>query len=101
MAFLLSITWYKIQKDLKYLKISKKFIMGKPSKKSCKSSHLRKKARKVHLIKSFEKEIADLQIQMIDFEKLVTVSGERVVDEIKKCSWENNNLIEWLKIYDE
>ena len=76
----------------------------KPSKKSRNTSRQRKKNRKMRLIKNLkskEEEVADLQTQMIDFEKLVAASGERVFHEINKCSHENNNLVGWLKLYDE
>src|SRR6266498_3767425 len=82
----------------------KKFIMGKPSKRSHKTSYLRKKKRKLRLtrsLKSKEEEISDLQIQIIDFEKLAADSGESILYEVNKCSRENNNLVEWLKLYDE
>src|SRR6266496_3548621 len=78
--------------------------MGKPSKKSRKTSYLRKKKRKLRLtrsLKSKEEEISDLQIQIIDFEKLAADSGESILYEVNKCSRENNNLVEWLKLYDE
>lgn len=78
--------------------------MGKPSIKSQKSSHIRKKRRKIQLLKNLkskEEEIGDLQIQLLDFKKLVSNEGERVLSEINKCSRENNNLVEWLKYYDE
>ena len=79
-------------------------MMGKrrkPSKKSRNTSRQRKKNRKMRLIKNLkskEEEIADLQTQMIDFEKLVAAS---VFHEINKCSHENNNLVGWLKLYNE
>ena len=38
---------------------------------------------------------------MNDFKKLVADSGENILYEINKCSRENNNLVEWIKIYDE
>jgi hypothetical protein len=53
------------------------------------------------MIKGKDEEIADLQIQLHDFKKLVVDSGEKVISEINKCSRENNNLVEWLKLYDE
>ncbi len=76
--------------------------MGKPSKRSRKTSYLRKKKRKLRLtrsLKSKEEEISDLQIQIIDFEKLAADSGESILYEVNKCSRENNNLVEWLKLY--
>src|SRR6266542_1620367 len=92
----------KIHKKKK--KKKKKFIIGKTSKKSRKTSYLRKKKRKLRLtrsLKSKEEEISDLQIQIIDFEKLAADSGESILYEVNKCSRENNNLVEWLKLYDE
>ena len=52
-------------------------------------------------LKSKEEEIFNLQIQIIDFEKLAVDSGESLLYEVNKCSRENNNLVEWLKLYDE
>ena len=78
--------------------------MGKPLIKSRKTSQIRKKNRKNQLIrqiKNKEEEIADLQIQMHDFKKGVEDVGEKVIDKINKCSQENNNLVKWLKLYDE
>lgn len=78
--------------------------MGKPSIISRKTSQTRKKNRKIQLIrqiKSKEEEVADLQIQMYDFRKGVEGVGEKLIDEINKCSRENNNLVKWLKLYDE
>ena len=78
--------------------------MGKLSIKSRKTSQIRKKNRKNQLIrqiKNKEEEIADLQIQMHDFKKGVEDVGEKVIDKINKCSQENNNLVKWLKLYDE
>ena len=78
--------------------------MGKPSKRSRKTSYLRKKKRKSRLTRSSkgkEEEISDLQVQINDFKKLVADTGESILYEINKYSRENNNLVEWLKIYDE
>lgn len=78
--------------------------MGKPSLKSRKSSRIRKKNRKCKLfkaLKSKEEEIGDLQAQMHDFKKLMYESGENILDKLKKCSRENDNLVEWLKLYDK
>jgi hypothetical protein len=78
--------------------------MGKPSINSRKSSRLRKKKRQIRLIKqkkSKEEELEDLQIQMIDFKKHAEDVGEKILYEINKCSRENNNLVNWLKLYDE
>ena len=78
--------------------------MGKPSIKSRKSSRFRKKKRQIRLIKqkkSKEEELEDLQIQMIDFRKHAEDAGEKILYEINKCSRENNNLVNWLKLYDE
>ena len=78
--------------------------MGKPSIKSRKTAKIRKKNRKKNLrrnINSKEEEIADLQIQMNNFKKDVEDAGEKLLDEINKCSRENNNVVEWLKIYDK
>lgn len=78
--------------------------MGKPSINSRKSSRLRKKKRQIRLIKqkkSKEEELEDLQIQMIDIKKHAEDAGEKILYEINKCSRENNNLVNWLKLYDE
>jgi len=78
--------------------------MGKPFINSHKSSRFHKKNRQIHLIKqikSKEEEIEDLQIQMIDFKKHAEDVGEKILYEIDKCSRENNNLVNWLKLYDE
>lgn len=78
--------------------------MGKPSIKSRKTSLIRKKNRKIQLtrqIKNKEEEITDLQIQMHDFKKDTYNAGEKLIDELNKCSRENNNLVKWLKLYDE
>ena len=77
--------------------------MGKPSIKSRKTSRIRKKKRNTRLIKTIkqkEEEVADLQIQLQDFKKQVVDSGESVLYEINKCSRENNNLVGWLKLYE-
>ena len=77
--------------------------MGKPSFKSRKSARLRKKQRKIHLtkmLKNKEVEISDLQLQIQEFKKSVFDSGKNILKEVKKASRENNNLVEWLKIYD-
>src|SRR5436190_1674734 len=78
--------------------------MGKPSVKSRKSSRFCKKKRQIRLIKqkkSKEEELEDLQIQMIDFRKHAEDAGEKILYEINKCSRKNNNLVNWLKLYDE
>lgn len=75
--------------------------MGKPSFKSRKTSQIRKKKRLMKQIKSKEEEVADLQIQMQDFKKNVEDVGKNLLVEINKCSRENNNLVKWLKLYDE
>lgn len=77
--------------------------MGKPSLKSRKSSRIRKKNRKIRMLKELkdkEVEVSDLQIQMQDFKKSLFDSGEILLNKFEKCSHENNNLVEWLKIYD-
>ena len=38
---------------------------------------------------------------MYDFKKDVNDAGEKLIYEINKCSRENNNLVKWLKLYDE
>jgi hypothetical protein len=53
------------------------------------------------LIKKKDKEIEDLQTQFIDFEKKVENVGGKVFQEVKKCSHENDNLVNWLKLYDD
>lgn len=72
-------------------------MMGKPSFKSRQSSHIRQKKRQMQR----REELADLQIQLNDTKKFMKGAGERVVYEINKCSRENNNLVNWLKLYDE
>ena len=78
--------------------------MGKPSINSRKSSLIRKKKRKACFtkqIKNKEKEFNDLQAQMYDFKKNLEEAGGSVINEINKCSRENENLAKWLNIYDE
>src|SRR5581483_10729125 len=77
--------------------------MGKPSLKSRKSSRIRKKNRKFRMIKELKKkeEVSDLQIQMQDFKKTVFDTGENILNNVEQCSHENNNLVEWLKLYDK
>lgn len=78
--------------------------MGKPSLKSRKTSWNRKKNRKIKLIKTLksrEEELSDLQIQFLDYKKLTIAAGERVHNEIEKCSRENDNLVKWLNLYDK
>src|SRR5579862_3845096 len=85
-------------------KLNSFHTMGKPSFKSCKTSRIHKKNRKIKLIKTLkskEEEVSDLQIQFLDYKKLVIASGERICSEIEKCSRENDNLVKWLKIYDK
>lgn len=72
-------------------------MMGKPSFKSRQSSHIRQKKRQMQR----REELADLQIQLNDTKKFMKGAGERVVYEINKCSRKNNNLVNWLKLYDE
>ncbi|GET52135.1 hypothetical protein GLOIN_2v1777748 [Rhizophagus irregularis DAOM 181602=DAOM 197198] len=50
---------------------------------------------------TIDKEVADLQVQLLDFKKVVYDSGEKLLNKLEKSSRENNNLVEWLKIYDE
>ena len=79
-------------------------MMGKPSINSRKSSLIRKKKRKARFtkqIKNKEEEVNDLQAQMYDFKKKLEEEGESVINKINKCSHENDNLVKWLKIYDE
>jgi peptidoglycan hydrolase CwlO-like protein len=75
--------------------------MGKPSIKSRKTSQIRKKKRTARIMKQKEEEIGDLQVQLQDFKKNIEVAGGSLVNEINKCSRENNNLVKWLKLYDE
>jgi hypothetical protein len=75
--------------------------MGKPSIKSRKTSQIRKKKRTTRIMKQKEEEIGDLQVQLQDFKKNIEVAGGSLVNEINKCSRENNNLVKWLKLYDE
>jgi hypothetical protein len=51
-------------------------------------------------LKDKEVEVSDLQIQMQDFKKSVFDSEEILPNKFEKCSCENNNLVKWLKIYD-
>ena len=71
--------------------------MGKPSTMSHKSSHIRRKKRKMRLLNK----ISDLQIQLLDLKKLVSNEGKRILSEINKGTRENDNLVKWLKLYDE
>jgi len=71
--------------------------MGKLSLKSRKISQNRKKNRKIRMIKELkekEEEVSDLQIQMQDFKKIVFDSGKSLLNNIERCSCENNNLVE-------
>ncbi len=80
------------------------YTMGKPSLKSRKLSRIRKKIRKIRMIKELkekEEEVSDLQIQMQDFKKSVFDSGKSLLNNLEQCSRENNNLVEWLKLYDK
>ena len=52
-------------------------------------------------MKQKEEEIGNLQVQLQDFKKNIEVAGGSLVNEINKCSRENNNLVKWLKLYDE
>ncbi|CAB4435289.1 unnamed protein product [Rhizophagus irregularis] len=77
--------------------------MGK-SLNSRKSSRNRKKNRRERMLKELkgkDEEVADLQVQLLDFKKVVYDSGEKLLNKLEKNSRENNNLVEWLKIYDE
>ena len=31
---------------------------------------------------------------------MIENKGEKMIQEIKKCSYENNNLVDWLKLYN-
>ena len=78
--------------------------MGKPSTFSRKNSHIRKKKWQLLLkkqIKCKDEEVADLQLQMHDIRKFVEGASESVTYELNKCSRENNNLVNWLKLYDK
>ena len=50
-------------------------------------------------MKKKDKEIEDLQTQFIDFEKKVENMRGKVFQEVKKCFRENDNLVNWLKLY--
>ncbi|GBC18210.2 hypothetical protein GLOIN_2v1777748 [Rhizophagus irregularis DAOM 181602=DAOM 197198] len=50
---------------------------------------------------TIDEEVADLQVQLLDFKKVVYDSGEKLLNKLEKSSRENNNLVKWLKIYDE
>ena len=79
-------------------------MKANPSKKSRKSSKIRRKNRKFRLLKNFkdkEVEVSDLQTQLVDLERLVQYEGQKVLDEINKCSRENENLVKWLNVYDK
>src|SRR6266542_1137266 len=52
-------------------------------------------------LKEKEEEVSDLQIQMQDFKKSVFDSGKSLLNNLEQCSRENNNLVEWLKLYDK
>ncbi|GET57296.1 hypothetical protein GLOIN_2v1777748 [Rhizophagus irregularis DAOM 181602=DAOM 197198] len=52
-------------------------------------------------LKGKDEEVADLQVQLLDFKKVVYDSGEKLLNKLEKSSRENNNLVKWLKIYDE
>ena len=52
-------------------------------------------------IKSNEEEISDLQIQMQEFKKNIEAAGKSLFNEVNRCSRENDNIVKWLKIYDE
>lgn len=52
-------------------------------------------------LKKKEEEVSDLQIQMQDFKKTVIDTGENILNKVEKYSRENNNLVEWLKLYDK
>ena len=75
--------------------------MGKPSFKSRKSAQKRKMKRQTRLIKQKEEEVGDLQIQMQEIQKFINDNEKQVIDGLNKCSQENDNLVKWLKIYDE
>jgi len=55
------------------------------------------------MIKELKKKekVSDLQIQMQDFKKTVFDTGENILNNVEQCSRENNNLVEWLKLYDK
>ena len=57
--------------------------------------------RQTRLIKQKEEEVGDLQIQMQEIQKFINDNGKQVIDGLNKCSQENDNLVKWLKIYDE
>ena len=52
-------------------------------------------------MKKKDKQIEDLQTQFIDFEKKVENVGGKVFQEVTKCSRENDNLVNWMKLYDD
>jgi len=52
-------------------------------------------------LKKKEEEVSDLQIQMQNFKKTVFDTGENILNKVEKYSRENNNLVEWLKLYDK
>lgn len=56
------------------------------------------------MIKEFknkEEEVFDLQVQIQDFKKTVFEAGGNFLNKFEQCSRENNNLVEWLKVYDK
>ena len=38
---------------------------------------------------------------MQEIQKFINDNGKQVIDGLNKCSQENDNLVKWLKIYDE
>lgn len=74
--------------------------MGKPSFKSRQSKRIQKKNRIIKALNNKDEEIADLQIQMQEFKKLVFDSGKNILNEVERTSRQNNNLAKWLNIYD-
>ena len=46
------------------------------------------------MLKNKEVEIADLQIQIQEFKKVVVDSGTNILNEVEKTLQENNNLVE-------
>lgn len=55
----------------------------------------------VSLIKKKDEEIEDLQIQFHSLKKIIENEGGKIFQEVKKCSRENDNLVSWLKVYDD
>jgi len=73
--------------------------MGKPSLFSRKTSRKRQvKRQQRHKLRK-EIDIGDLQIQLNDYKKDVEASKEKVIEQMNKLCWENENLLKWIESY--